>query len=80
MHERVSVCLGASEKERKTVFKINFIFLSREIGLADLAAKGRELLIFLIYFCKTSFLVFQISLFLLSDRAVLSVSILTLAG
>ena len=74
----MSVC--DQERERETVFIIKFIFLSREIGEPDLAAKGRELLIFLIYFCKTSFLVFQISLFLLSDRAVLSVSILTLVG
>ena len=74
----MSVC--DQEREREAVFIIKFIFLSRGIGSADLAAKGRELLIFLIYFCKTSFLVFQISLFLLSDRAVLSVSILTLVG
>ena len=74
----MSVC--DQERERETVFIIKFIFLSREIGGPDLAAMDRKLLIFLICFCITSFLVFQISLFLLSGVAVLSVSILTLAG
>ena len=49
MHERVSVYLGASEGERETVFKINFIFLSLKIGGPDLAAMDRKLLIFLIF-------------------------------
>ena len=45
---RVSVC--DQERERETVFKISFVFLSREIGEASLATKGRELLIFLFVF------------------------------
>ncbi len=77
MYVYACVCV----RERETVFIINFIFLSREIGGPDLAAMDRKLLIFLICFLQIKFfLIFSDSLFLLSDRAVLSVSILTLVG
>ena len=42
MYVYACVCVRAGEREREAVFKINFVFLSREIGEASLATKGES--------------------------------------